>query len=182
MTAQQTPSETAPHAPLSERRDDAVTLGVILLAVGGLTLVGRIAGSLDLGLAVLPLVGAALMAVAWLRRQSGFAVAGGIVLGIGVGAWLIEGPFARLGGDAEGGVFLLAFAAGWALVSAVSGAIERRRVLWPLIPAGVLALLGIGLLGVGGILEAFALLGTVWPLMLIAGGVWLLWAARGERR
>jgi hypothetical protein len=184
MTARQTAPETAPT-----RRNESLTLGLILLAAGGLTLLGRLADTLDIGIlptvsldvGILPVAGLVLMATAWLRRQSGFAVAGGIVFGIGLGALLVEGPFAGLSGNAEGGVCMLAFAIGWALISVVSGAIERRRVLWPLIPAGVVGLLGVGLLGVGGILEAFTLLGTVWPLALVAAGLWLLWRASHRR-
>jgi hypothetical protein len=148
--------------------------GLMLIGVGIFLLLGQIIDSDILGLFFLPLLGLGFIAWGLSVRQVGLLIPGGILLGIGSGAFLLQVPFANLNGEAQGGVFLLAFAAGWALISLLSRLVDTTFHWWPLIPGGVMAVIGSSLL-IGQ--EASWLLTSltlVWPVALIVLGVYLL--------
>lgn len=116
-------------------------------------------------------------------RKAGLIIPGGILSGIALGIYLIEGPYRLTGDPAKGGIFLLAFAAGWVLITLLSLfvsalAADQPRLYWALIPAGVLAATG-GLL-VTNNLRALELVGMAWPLVLIAVGLYIVLKRRQE--
>jgi hypothetical protein len=81
----------------------------------------------------------------------------------------------RLPDMASGGIFFLGLAATFALVYFLSG--QERRQRWALIPAGILAVLGVLLtLSLGGLIN------YVWALALIGAGVYLLTRVRLVQR
>ncbi len=152
--------------------------GVVLVGVGLWMLVSNITGW-DLGSAF-PL-GLGLLFLVWgsTARKPGLLIPGGILSGIGLGALLLDGPFRALEGDAEGGVFMLSFALGWALITLTSALFVRKVAWWPLIPGGIMAFIGALLLIGGPALEVLAYLGQGWPIVLIAVGLYLILWRKG---
>jgi hypothetical protein len=150
--------------------------GVILVLLGLFALLEPHV-DIDLGLFLLPALGVIFLAWGLLARSSGLLIPGGILLGIGSGVILVDGPLSYLPEEQNAGVILCAFAAGWVLVSLFSIIVERqvrKMMWWPLIPAAVLALAGASMLLDGIFNWAFDLLGLVWPVALIAVGLYLI--------
>jgi hypothetical protein len=163
------PTET----PTPERRRSGRFVGgLILIMAGLLSLVGQIPG-VDVGNLFLPALGAIFLVAGLIAKKIGLLIPGGILAGIGVGASLIEGPFHYIEDPARGGIFLITFGAGWALITLTSFLIGSR-VLWPLIPGAILALVGLATLSGDPGLQVLKLAGYGWPVLLIAVGLYLI--------
>ncbi len=175
MKSDVTPTPTNRHALIG---------GLILITGGALTLLSRLvpdSWGLGFGLFVLLGLGAAFLAAGILTREAGWLIPGGILTGIGAGVALVDGPLARLipalPGD-EGGLFMLAFAGGWFLITILSALFTDETHWWPLIPGGIMALIGLAA-GFGGLFgNALNALGQLWPLGLIFAGLWVLFGTR----
>jgi hypothetical protein len=150
--------------------------GLILIVVGVLALlaqfvdIGEMMGWIVLGGLSLVFIVAGIA-----TRQSGFFIPGGILAGLALGVLLtierVEIPFVEDGG----GNFLLAFAAGWVLIPVLSIIFTRDdRHLWALIVAAIMALVGAAASFGGAAMDALELLGRIWPIFLIAGGLLIL--------
>ena len=126
-----------PAEPAStSRRSREVALGGLLIVIGLITAGAWFFPNAD---AYAPLVvGLALLGLFVMTRRYGFAVAGGIVTGVGIGVWLTSET------TLDPGCFLLTLAAGFASVWPM-GYLARPpiRNLWPLIPATILAAAGL---------------------------------------
>jgi hypothetical protein len=147
--------------------------GIFLIGLGLLIFLGQFLPEKWMGVAILPVLGAGFLLWGLLARNAGLLVPGGILSGIALGTYLITGPYADATDEFHGGVFLLAFAAGWALITVLSFFVGCRQ-WWPLIPGGILALIGAALLGGGVWLTVLELAGKAWPLALIVIGITLL--------
>lgn len=159
-----------------QKHEDLRGLGIVLLSVGGVTLLGRFLGEVGLGLLFLPMLAAAFLTAGLVWRAIGFIIPGGIIAGIGTGILLKE--LLPVSGDAEGGIFMLAFAAGWVLVSLLGTVVEDEFVWWPFIPAGIMGLIGVGTLGASWAFGVLSFSNMVWPVALIGVGVYLLFRVR----
>ncbi len=161
----------------TEKRSQLVW-GVVLVSVGLWMLVSNFTGW-ELG-AALPLV-LGLFFLAWgsVSRKVGFLIPGGILTGIGMGAVLLEGPFNGLEGEAAGGLFLLAFALGWALITLTSALFVRKIAWWPLISGGIMAFIGGALLIGDPMTTVLEYAGQGWPIVLIAIGLYLILWRKG---
>jgi hypothetical protein len=148
--------------------------GLFLVGLGLYLLVAQFIRAEWMGMLILP--GLSLIFLAWglFTRNAGLLVPGGILGGIALGAYLTSNTFKDGMDVTQGAVFLLAFAAGWALITVLSALIGQRQ-LWPLIPGGILAAIGaLMLVGDQG-LTVLEWIGRLWPLALIAGGLATLW-------
>lgn len=165
---------------MNKKRNELIG-GILLIGFGALALIGQFVNlGNTMGLLVLPLISAAFLAAGVLARQVGFLIPGGIIGGIGLGVVLND--VLNVSGDAAGGVFLLAFAAGWALITLLTALVTDETQWWPLIPGGIMALIG-GSILLGGVFQsALVLLGKIWPLFLILGGVYILFKNRQQNR
>ena len=145
------------------------TIGPALIALGGALLLPRFVG---LGALELPFLSLVLVAIGLFRRESAWFIPGGILAGIGLGDYLSEAsPFATfLGDDSSTAVFLLSFALGWAFVFALSKRFGDVPNTWALIPALVMSVIGVLLLSAGIGERVLELVGTLWPLGLVALG------------
>lgn len=153
--------------------------GAILITIGLFLLAAQIfhgdwEAAIPLGLGLIFLLWGSLV------RKVGLLIPGGILSGIGVGALLIEGPFSTWAEETSGGLFLLCFAGGWALITVTSALFTHKTAWWALIPGGILALVGAALLIGGPALQALELLGQGWPVILILVGLYLV-IVRGRR-
>ena len=156
-----------------ERRGRIVG-GIALILFGVLALVAQFVELEWLGLLILPALGLIFFAWGIMTRQSGLFIPAGILSGLGIGTLLLAGPFTDLPGDTEGGVFMLAFAFGWALIPIFSTIFTGEKHLWALIPGAIMALIGASLLFGGLALTALSWLGRIWPLFLILGGLYII--------
>ncbi|MBP8949601.1 MAG: hypothetical protein KBG73_12235 [Candidatus Promineofilum sp.] len=170
---------------------NALIGGLILIFGGALAFAGQIvpdSWGLGFGLLVLLGLGLSFIFAGLLTREAGWFIPGGILTGIGVGIALVDGPLARLipagllPGD-EGGLFMLAFAGGWFLISVLTALFSDGTHWWPLIPGGIMLLIGLAA-GFGSIFgTVLSLVGNLWPIALIAAGLYVLYQARrGEKQ
>src|SRR5512146_2777965 len=109
-------NEQQPVSPTPERRRrGGVVGGAILITIGVMVLLSQILG-VNAGLFFLPALGAIFLVAGVVSRQIGLLIPGGILMGIGAGTILMEGPFQFVEDPGRGGIFMLAFAGGWVLI------------------------------------------------------------------
>lgn len=161
------------------KRRSGLVGGLILVGVGVLLLLQNIFSSQDFGLFILPLLGVIFLAAGLYAGRRGLLIPGGILLGIGAGVFVTQRAIPEMDGNREGGIILICFAAGWVLISLLSLIVKDEDgtdwMRWPLIPGGILGLIG-GLLLLGESGEKWLdYLGQGWPVILILAGLFLLW-------
>jgi hypothetical protein len=155
---------------MARTRSSALTLGALLLAVGGILLAQRY---VMIGYAPLWLLGlgVAFCLVAILGRSYAALVAGMILLGVGSGMVLESRGIAGVPRSSWLPFCLaLAFVGIWLL----GMLLQLRTHWWPLVPAVALALYGgYGMIGKlpAAITEAVV---AWWPLLLVAAGLLLV--------
>ncbi len=146
--------------------------GAVLIVIGVALLVGQLAG--DTGRFILLAVGLALLVLYAVSRNPGTLIGGGIVTGLGIGVLAAS----YLEGDAAGSAVLFGLGGGFVLVwlvGLIAGHEETR--VWPLIPGGILILIGAGVYA-----QADPrLMGVVWPVALILLGAIVVLAALTRR-
>jgi hypothetical protein len=156
-----------------------VTLGVILILVGVVSYLGRFVEiPAELGVWIVALVGAVLLAAFAYTRQYGFLIPGGIVTGLGLGLGVSQ--TLALHDEAEGGLIVLGLGLGFLSIYAI-GALARapENHWWPFIPGGILSVVGSALI-VGG--QAVDVL-DYWGIAAIVLGLLVFWGAlRGQHR
>ena len=153
------------------RRSGGMVAGGILIVIGLMALVQNIPG-FEWGLYFLPALATVFLAAGLVGRQAGLLIPGGILMGVGAGALLQDGlPLATE--MAHGGVFFLALAGGFALIS-LAGLAIGKRIVWPVFPAAGTAFFGaVLMMGEPG-LRILELSGYFWPVVLIAVGAYLI--------
>lgn len=166
---------------MEHKQNGGLIGGLILLFAGIVALIGQfVPGNWGefFGTALLLGLGLIFVAIGITTREGGWFIPGGILTGLGAGVGLLTSPLAaRLGGD-EGGWFLLVFAAGWLLIPLMSAIFARETHWWALIPAGILALVGLAVLFGGVFMNTLEWVGKLWPIALILAGGLLLWKVR----
>jgi hypothetical protein len=156
---------------------------LLLISIGALVLVAKfvdLPNIPDLGLFFLPALGALFMLAGILGRNEGLMIPGGILSGIGWGAYLTAGPLTWASERQEGGVFLLAFALGWVSITVVSALFAKKTVWGTLVPAAVLAAIGGALYFGGMFIDLLEVAAKLWPLALIIAGIALLFKVAGR--
>lgn len=142
-----------------------VTLGAILVALGVVFLAGQQLGVGGEG--VVAAIGLGFLVAYILTRHYGFLVPGGIMTGLGVGI-IYESRM-----HAQGASVLLGLGLGFLSIYVIDAAGRKApRGWWPLIPGGVLTL--IGLLQAAGGPGVLSSISRWWPVLLIAIGAYLL--------
>ena len=145
--------------------------GIVLILLGALFLLGQ---WLNVGgEGVVAMIGLAFLAAYAFTRQYGFLVPGGIMTGLGIGIIYED----RL--RAEGAPVLLGLGLGFISIYVISRVRGRMPAdWWPLIPGGVLTVIGLFLAaGQTGLLGA---VGRWWPLVLIAIGLYIIFRQRSQ--
>ncbi|MCB8984132.1 MAG: hypothetical protein H6659_09920 [Ardenticatenaceae bacterium] len=165
---------------MSNKRKNNWAGGIILISIGLLALLGQLVNwqlSPDFGVYLLSVLGALFLVWGIITRQAGPMIPGGILSGLGLGVVLVETMSWPQGMD-EGGVFLLAFALGWVLITVLTAVFTSKTHWWPLIPGGIIAVVGLAVLFGGVFWQALNLLNLVWPLLLIILGITIIFNAR----
>lgn len=154
--------------------------GVALVGIGLTFLAWQF---LPLGVWPLLLLGMLFTAIGAATRMVGLIIPGGVLNGVGLGALLSESWLAT-GDTAQGGLFFLGFALGWASIDLLARLFTGKPQVWALVTAGVMALIGTPLLfGAAGEVALETVLqwaSYAFPLALIVAGI--LAVARGARR
>ena len=161
-----TPPPSAPQSKQRPRRDPGgLVAGLVIAGVGLFFLAGQLEP--DIGRFVTLFIGLALLAVFVVTREYGFLIPGSLLTGVGIGIAID----AAASGAAESGVMMLAIAGGF-LGIWVLGSLYRlpQNHWWPLIPGGILTLIGLVQLGRTEVDAALSL----WPILLIIAGAFVL--------
>ncbi|HZW03490.1 MAG TPA: hypothetical protein VFF68_06165 [Anaerolineaceae bacterium] len=166
-------SQNNPSGRPTTRLAGGAVAGAILVMVGLLVLATQFADFN--GFYFLPVLAGIFLFWALLTRTTGLLVPGGILSGISAGILLTENVVTA-SEPAKGGLFLLAFAGGWVLVSLLSLYTEgpRNWMAWPLIPGGIMATIGSLLLWGETGLTVLEYAGQGWPVVMIAIGLYLI--------
>ncbi len=137
--------------------------GLVIAGIGLFFLAGQLEP--DIGRFVTLFMGLALLAVFVIRRDYGFLVPGSILTGIGIGLALEPATLD------DSGIMMLSLAGGF-LGIWVLGSLYRlpQNPWWPLIPGGILTLIGLVQLSRTSVDGALRL----WPVILIVLGALLL--------
>jgi len=162
-------SQPVPPYSRSAGRNDRVRSVLALLLIGGgiLFMLGQFNHFLGFGELVLLLLGSVLLYAYWSTHSGhriGFLIPGAILFGLGLGQVLSNWMYV---GNWEGDFTTLGLGFGFCLIWLL-----ERRQWWALIPGGILVLVG---------LSSIALLGSFWPVALIALGVYLLYGQSRRR-
>jgi len=116
------------------------------------------------------------------NRNAGLLIPGGILTGLSVAVFLVEDAN-MVPEPYQGGAFVAALAVGFALVTLLTRIFTGEAHWWALIVAGILALVGGGIIIVempnGGMLQqiveaAFTASQYLWPLVLVGLGLWII--------
>jgi hypothetical protein len=164
-----------PPTPVSAAEQRPWIFGVVLIVVGALLFVGQFVQ--DAGWLVLGGLALVFLAVYAWTRKPGWVIPGLILAGLAVGV-----AFESYGYDMNGSVVVLGLAAGFLGIAAFNYSSGTFRGTagqwWPLIPGGILALVGISQ-AIGGSV-AGDIVEQYWPLVLIAVGVLVLLGGRQQ--
>lgn len=143
----------------------------MLIGIGIVLLIGQLTQQWEWTLLVL---GVGFLVAYFVTRNYGFLVPGGILTGIGAGIFLatvVQNPPE----DFEAALFLIPFGLGFILIWVLDTFYTRESNWWPLIPGGVMIVVGLAV-GIGGTaLDLLELAGTWWPIILVLIGLWILY-------
>jgi hypothetical protein len=158
--------------PLSKQ----IVTGLILIAIGAAFLLSQILKIEWQGYLIMGGLSTIFLAGGLLTRNEGWLIPGGILGGIALGSWGMQLPL--LAEVNEGGIFMASFAAGWAVV-VLSSLLIGKPQWWALIPGGIMAVIGVGLLAGGVALTLLEFAGKFgWPLILIIVGAYVIFRKR----
>ena len=105
-------------------------------------------------------------------------VAGSLLAGLLAALALVLGPLAGRREAVITGGLLLGFAAGWALLAALSVRYTDRPQRWAAVPAAAMGITGAGLIALAPGAGTLSTLGWVWPPVLLALVIWMIVRAR----
>jgi hypothetical protein len=159
---------------LSRRNRNRALTGIALILIGIVLLVGTLLQSAITGYLILITVGVIFIAWSIAARQAGLMVPGGIITGVGVGILLINQAFPNAGGAVSLGILLLCLGGGFTIITLLTAAFTPPAQLWALVPG--ISLLVVGLLITVGTITP-EMLNYLWPVVVIAVGVYVLWRA-----
>jgi hypothetical protein len=152
--------------------------GLVIASVGIPFVTGRIF-LLDFLLFPVLAAGVALLTWGTMQKLLGLIIPGCLLLGIGPGVFFAWSKTGTINGLTETGVMLVWFALGWGLITIASRVVSQRFIWWPLIPGGLLAVVGWGLYIGGDPGNAMSFIGNTGSIGLIIFGVYLLLLRRG---
>lgn len=164
-----------PPIPVSGKQERPWIFGAVLIVVGALLFVAQFVQ--DAGWLVLGGLAVVFLAVYAWTRQPGWVIPGMILGGLAVGLALQSSGY-----DLNDSAVVLGLAGGFLAIAVFNYATATFRGTagqwWPLIPGGILAVVGISQ-AVGGTAAA-DIVERYWPLVLIAVGILVLIGGRQQ--
>ncbi len=164
--------------------DSLVWWPIIPLAIlisAGVCLLVTSAGILDFVLYLSIGLGLAFLEIGLSRQWIGFIIPGCLVVSIGLGIYLPWGTRFGVNPLAKTGGMLVLFAFGWGLITVFSRRITGRFTWWPLIPGGLLAVVGWGLFTGGDPGNAVQFISNTGTVAILILGFYLMMMRRGIR-
>ncbi len=146
---------------------------VIMIVIGVLALIAMLTESEVVGLLILPALGLVFLVWGFMSHRFGLVVPGCILTGIGVPVFLSE-QVLNISGEDTGGLVVLGLGLGFAAMTLIAPMMREKRLLWPLIPAAILGIVGVLLIIGGEALKVLETAGRFWPVILLVIGVYLL--------
>jgi hypothetical protein len=140
------------------------------------------AGPLDFILYVVSGTGLTLLGIGVTKKWIGLIIPGCLMIGLGPGVSLAWGGLGHVNLLTQTGVMLVWFAFGWGLITLFSRIVIEKFVWWPLIPGGIIGMVGWGLYIGGNPGNAVNFIGNTGSIVIIIFGVYLLLMRRGIRR
>jgi hypothetical protein len=114
-------------------------------------------------------------------RMFGIIIPGSILIGIGPGIYLAWATTGSQNALTRTGIMLVSFALGWGVITLIARWIIGRFAWWPLIPGGILAMVGWGLHIAGSPSSLSGILSNAGSIGLIIFGFYLLLLRKGIR-
>jgi hypothetical protein len=170
------PAGDPPRRPHRGTTTD-IAVGFVLIAVGIMFFAAQAIP--DAERLILLAIGLVLLALFVAFREYGLLIPAGIVTGLGLGLFLSE----TYGGDEQGGVIV--FFLGLGFIAIWVGSLLLRMAehhWWPLIPGGILATVGAGLLASERDVPLGGAIATAWPIGLVVAGILLVAQVGSGRR
>lgn len=153
------------NAPVNATVDRRSTAGIILVVLGLMFLAAQ---WFDFaGAAVLGALSVFFVVIYATTRKYGFLIPGMILGGLAIGVGLQE-----YGYDPSGGTVVLGLGAGFIAIYLVNVLVQSPASWWPLIPGGILSVVGVTQLAEG--TAAAETIARLWPVGLIVAGVIVL--------
>jgi hypothetical protein len=156
-------------------------VGTGLIVCGMLSLLAVITGWSVFQLAVLPTLAALFLVSGLSTRAVRLMIPAGILSGLSVGTVLANLLEGKPTSDAIGGIVVLCLGLGFALSLALQAVFATFTHWWPIIPATILVVIGTTLLVGGSTSPLLLVLGYLWPVPLLAVGIWVLMRALQRR-
>ena len=158
-------SDGGAHGARTGPRDQLVFAAIlILLGIAGF-IIQATETRVDVGGIIVLLIGLGLLGAFAYTRHYGYLIPGGIMTGLGAGIALEEAF--TLTGESSGGVIVLGLGLGFISIWVIGVVVQvAQHHWWPLIPGGILTIVGGGLL-IGG--QAIEVL-DYWYVAVIALG------------
>jgi hypothetical protein len=119
-------------------------------------------------------VGLSFLIWGMVTSKIGLQIPGLIISTVGVGVYNGWKSVGDVNGLRDTGVMLVWFSLGWLLITVFSRIFEKRFIWWPLIPGGILVMVGSGLYIGGNPSNATAFLQNTGSIALILLGVYLI--------
>ena len=129
---------------------------------------------LDFVLYIVSGVGLTLLIWGLYSRLFGLIIAGSLLVAIGPGIYMAWGTELAVNGLTRTGMMLVIFSLGWALMVLFARKIFSKFIWWPLIPGGVLAMVGWGLYIGGDPGNAGSFIANTGSISLIIFGLYLI--------
>jgi len=161
------------------KQRDRMVFAVVLIVVGiGSLALQTLETTTSVGGWIVLVIGLGFLGAFAFTRQYGYLVPGGIMAGLGAGILASE-SIGSLSSEQTGGAIVLGLGAGFIAIWLIGGIAQAvGHHFWPLIPGGILAVIGVALL-IGG--QAVDLL-DYWGVVIIGIGLIVLLRAWSESR
>lgn len=124
-------------------------------------------------------IGLPLLLWGMVSRLFGLIIPGCLLAGIGPGIYLAWHSPSDGNGLTQTGIMLMWFALGWLLMTMGGRWITHKYIWWPLIPGGILAMVGMGLYIGGDPTHALGFIGNTGSIALVIFGLYLLLMRKG---
>lgn len=160
---------------INHRRSRRITAGVLLVLLGAACLLQH---WLDIGNYIVLLLGLGMLIWGSIFHRTGLIIPGGVLTGIGLGILAMQSPW-QIPATDQSGIFLFCFALGWFLITLLTALLTCTQ-WWALIPGGIMAVIGGGILVTNGDMP-WMNLNLVFAAILIFTGLVLL-VYRGKPR
>ena len=148
---------------MKTKRDRRMATGTFLILLGGAFFLLERSRGINAA-AIFLIIGGAFFAAYLYRKDFGLLIPGGILLGLGAGTFAGQTRYAAGSNPTLWGLGL-----GFITIYVVSLIYERKNVWWPLIPGGILVLLGLP--RIRGVVQY---LFHNWPLILVLVGIFFI--------